>query len=35
MKKLVIRKVETLKTTAALYNCDCWPDSIECAPWET
>lgn len=27
MKKLVIREVETLKTTAAAYNCGCgtWP----------
>jgi hypothetical protein len=34
MKRFVVREVETLKTTAAMYGCDicCWeyPDDPEC-----
>jgi hypothetical protein len=26
MKKFAVREVETLKTTAALYDCGCWPN---------
>jgi hypothetical protein len=32
MKKFVIREVETVKTTAALYG-DCWTCPLSCWPW--
>lgn len=36
MKKFAVREVETLKTTAALYDCGCpgLPDCEEQWPWE-
>jgi hypothetical protein len=32
MKKFAVREVETLKTTAALYDCGC-VDQPPCCPW--
>jgi hypothetical protein len=33
MKRFVIREVETLKTTAAFYTCDCCFDNICFPDW--
>jgi hypothetical protein len=39
MRKYAIREVETVKTTAAIYGCECcpalcgWPPDTPLAPW--